>query len=215
MALITVRNSLRESSNANIKSLWEMTSSVSSNVICDSTFLKNISLDDATKAIKLESVNQAFVHVKMLTIQSMPISSIVNSIKPSQITAWTSEVNRLPATLYNFTRKALQQQLPTKSNRHHWCKTTTPTCALCNKIQTNKHVLTNYASTHALDWYKVRHDAVLHMICAQLQGVKVGGLTRVDYMPLDVLFQNLRPAIAIVQDNSIPLLELTTVYVMK
>jgi len=36
--------------------------------------------------MKLESVNQAFGHVKMLTIQGMAISTIVNTLKPSKIT---------------------------------------------------------------------------------------------------------------------------------
>jgi len=114
-------------------------------------------------------------HVKTWTIQSMATLSIVNSMKPSQITAWTAEVNKPPATLFNFTLEALQQQLPTKFNLHRWEKTTTPTCPLCSKIQTNKHVLNNCLSTHALDRYKVRHDAVLRLICAWLQCVKLGG----------------------------------------
>jgi len=90
-----VQRSLRKSSNADMKSLWKMTSSLSSNIIRDSKLLKNSSLDGATKAIKLEAVNQAVGHVKTLTIQGMAISSIVNSMKPSQITAWTAEVNKL------------------------------------------------------------------------------------------------------------------------
>jgi len=118
VCVASVSNSLRKSSNADIKCFWEVTLLVSSNIIRDSALLKNSSLDGATKAIKLVSVNQEFRHVKTLTIQGMAISSIVNSMKPSQITAWTAEVNRLPATLLNFARKALQQQLPTKANLH-------------------------------------------------------------------------------------------------
>jgi len=121
---------------------------VSSNIIRDNALLKNSSLDGANKAIKLETVNQAMGHVKTLTIQGTDISSIVNSMKPSQITAWTAEVNKLPATLLNFTRKALQQQLLIKSNLHRWRTTTTPTCPLCSKIQTNKHVLNNSVHRH-------------------------------------------------------------------
>jgi len=76
----------------------------------------------------------------------------------------------------------------------------------------NKHVLNNCA----LDRYKVRHDAVLRMICVWLQSINVGetvlhaDFPGSDNKPLDVLFKNICPAIAIVQNNAIHLLELTT-----
>jgi len=212
---LSVRHSLRESSNVDIKALWKETSAASNNIIRDSTLVNTRSLDGATKALKLQAVNQSLGHVKTLTIQGMAISSIVDSMKPSQIAAWTTEVNKLPATLFNFTRKALQQQLPTKANLHRWGKTTTPACPLCNMIQTNKHVLNNCSSKSALDRYKVRHDAVLRIVCTWLQGVLATGtvlhadLSGADYKPLDVLFQNLRPDIAVVHNNAIYLLELT------
>src|SRR6218665_3630624 len=69
----------------------------------------------------------------------------------------------MPEPVYNFERKALQQQLPTAANLARWKKTSDASCQLRNsgKPQTNKHVLSNCSSPAALERYKSRHNGIL------------------------------------------------------
>src|SRR6218665_398654 len=72
----------------------------------------------------------------------------------------------MPEPVYNFERKALQQQLPTAANLARWKKTSDSSCQLCNsgKPQTNKHVLSNCSSLAALERYKRRHNGILETL---------------------------------------------------
>ena len=154
-------------------------------------------------------------HIRSLVVQGASVTTVIDVLKPRQIAAWSSEINLLPTPLFNFSRKALQQQLPSKANLQWWGKRTDETCPLCHEKQTNKHVLNNCSSPAALDRYKVRHDALLRIICSWLNTIiksplimhaDLGGRV---YPPLSMIFKHLRPDIAIVGKNCVTILELT------
>ena len=77
---------------------------------------------------------------------------------------WNKITVSLSQSLFLFCRKALLQVLPTESNLHRWKKSENPYCRLCNKIQSNLHVLSNCASTPSLERYKSRHDNILKLL---------------------------------------------------
>ena len=113
--------------------------------------------------------------------------------------------------MFCFVRKSLQQQLPTLANLLRWGKALSASCPLCNQLQTNKHVLSNCSSISALHRYKLRHDAILLIICNWIKSVSAVSIYAdiPGFEPLSVLFQSLRPDIAIVKAKVIYICELT------
>ena len=79
---------------------------------------------------------------------------------------WSYTLTIMPEPVYNFARKAMQQQLPTAANLARWKQTCDSSCQLCNsgKPQTNKHVLSNCSSLAALERYKRRHSGILETL---------------------------------------------------
>jgi hypothetical protein len=84
---------------------------------------------------------------------------------------------------------------------------------MCRHVQTNKHVLSNCSAPSALKRYKLRHDAVLFILCNWLRSVLKDGATLyadiAGFQPLEIIFKNLRPDIAVVYNNTVYLCELT------
>jgi hypothetical protein len=208
---LSKRNCLKNSDNLDITELWNITSA--KNVNSDAILSSNPSLSSATNAVKTESIDLAFSHVKSLPVQGVVIKSITDNLTANQISAWSKEINDLPAVLYNFTRKALVQQLATNGNLRRWGKGSDGTCPLCKNIQSNKHVLSNCNSASALERYKTRHDAVLRIICQWIDSVKRQNANLfadiIGYKPLSNIFLKLRPDIAVVYLNNVYVLELT------
>ena len=99
---------------------------------------------------------------------------IIESISRKNLTSLNSLFEHLPQFLFQFARKALQQQLPTASNLYRWKKLQSPMCSLCgiNKPQTNLHVLSNCSSQEALDRYTQRHDNILSIIAIWIASSK-------------------------------------------
>jgi len=210
---LTQRFALKFNKSEDMQSIWSATSS------------KNINLDyliseHACKKSALKSLSEAitqdnFDHISSLKIQGKIIKHLAESTTKSSLASWSSELEKLPAPLFIFTKKALQQQLPTASNLMRWGKADNPNCPLCQQVQTNKHVLSNCRSTLALDRYKDRHDSVLSLIANWIsRAIKPDRLLHVDlvgqsFRPLSDLFQTLRPDIAILTPTCIDILELT------
>jgi hypothetical protein len=118
-----------------------------------------------------------------------------------------------PAPLFCFARKGLQQQLASMSNLCRWGKSTSSTCPLCKNVQTNKHILSNCSAPVALRRYKLRHDAVLYILCNWLKSVILSGaMLHADidgFEPLGSLFNSLCPDIAVIINRTVYLCELT------
>ena len=96
-----------------------------------------------------------------------------------------------------------------------WGRINNGNCSLCSKIQSNKHVLSNCSSDHALKRYRGRHDAVLEIIAKWISdSITNGHALHADlpdnrFKPLSEIFQNLRPDIAIIWKKVVVALELT------
>jgi hypothetical protein len=150
-----------------------------------------------------------------LEVQGHLVNIVTDILPASQITKWSKSIELLSATLFCFCRKALQQQLPTSSNLHRWGKSGDPLCSLCQKPQTNKHVLNNCASPVVLERYKIRHDAVLLILCGWLkQTISAiaslhADIKSEDCRQVEDIFQRLRPDIVVVYPGKLIILELT------
>ena len=118
--------------------------------------------------------------------------------------------------MFNFARKALIQQLLTAANLFRWKKIDQPDCCLCNKIQTNKHVLANCSSLGSLEQYTRRHNNVLQLLAEWFTtAISADQSLSVDIPPerwnsVEKIFQpSCRPDLVLVDKTKISILELT------
>ena len=100
----------------------------------------------------------------LLELQGVVSKIITENISDANINLWNKITVSLSQSLFLFCRKALLQVLQTESNLHRWKKSENPYCRLCNKIQSNLHVLSKCASTPSLERYKSRHDNILKLL---------------------------------------------------
>jgi hypothetical protein len=208
---LSKRNCLKTSENFDISQLWSVTSS--QNVNSDAILTSNDAYKISEKVLKAEFKKESFNHVLFLPVQGASIKPITDNLTSNEISAWSKEINKLPALLYNFIRKSLMQQLATNGNLRRWGKATDGLCQLCKNSQTNKHVLSNCNSPAALERYKVRHDAILKILCQWIDNTKHTSAELfadiICYKPLSNIFNRLRPDIAVVCNEAIHILELT------
>ena len=208
------RHRLKASVNSGMNELWSETSS---NCVNIDTIINGNSANckHACKTLRSEHETNAGNHVQTLKLQGALITAITDSVSKTAINKWSSQCLTLAAPLFKFVRKALLQQLPTASNLHRWGKSLNPTCLLCNKKQSNKHVLSNCSSPVALKRYRSRHDNVLSILAAwiatMLKPVQVlhVDLNSGNYESVNNVFHSLRPDIVIAEKFKIVTLELT------
>ena len=208
---LTKRTGLKNSKQEDIRSVWKETSS--SNVSTDEILLKTSTLKQAKKCLSEQELTESLSHLRGLNTQGSLLTSVVAVLKPSEIKRWSKSLTQLPATLFCFTRKAILNQLPTRSNLARWKLSNDRLCPACGTTQTNKHVLNNCGSRAALDRYKIRHDAVLLQICRWLQSAKPVMYELFADLPLyrstSELFESFRPDIAVLAGTKIIVGELT------
>ena len=89
-------------------------------------------------------------------------------------------------------------------------------CRLCNKIQSNLHVLSNCSSIPSLECYKSRHDNILQLIVDWIYSSKpsatslFGDLHDSSLDPIECVFlPSVRPDLILLDDSKIAVLELT------
>ena len=209
------RYSLRTSVSADVREIWADTAT--QHVPIDALIVSHSSATDATKTLKLNQSQKDVNHLFGLQLQGVLAKGVTESIASKNITLWASTLDNIPAHLFNFARKAFLQVLPTAANLKRWNRTQDPNCPLCacGQPQTNKHVLSNCGCPTALHRYTARHNSILALIVAWLRSsVSTGQLLYADLSESNVLlvcdlFQNFRPDIAIANNNSIQILELT------
>jgi hypothetical protein len=197
--------------------IWKETTT--KHVVIDELINTSTSLKAATLCLSKRHTQEAWSHVQALTIQGKSATSIVENITKQNITLWSTTLSSRPAAIYNFAHKALLSQLPTNSNLARWKRTQNANCSLCGNTdaQTNKHVLSNCASSIALNRYRVRHDTTLLLLARWLHSVIGSGQSlyadletgAFSHLPIRDLFKSLRPDLAIVDTASIHTWELT------
>src|SRR6266516_8191967 len=73
-------------------------------------------------------------------------------------------MDSMPQHIFNFSRKAMMNQLPTLHNLKLLNRSNTSSCPKCGVDQTNKHVLSNCSFPVALSQYTDRHNRILEVI---------------------------------------------------
>ena len=121
----------------------------------------------------------------------------------------------LPGYLFNFTRKAIQSQLPTLGNLVRWGRASSNLCPLCGAVQSNKHVLSNCSNPDALKRYTSRHNRILELLAAWFASKMDSKSTLfVDlpgsrYRQVSDIFTSVRPDLVIASGRSALIVELT------
>src|SRR6218665_77191 len=147
-----------------------------------------------------------------LECQGILSKTVVESVKKANIITWSNTLTIMPEPVYNFARKAMQQQLPTAATLERWKKTSYSSCQLCNsgKPQTNKHVLSNCSSLPALERYKRRHNGILETLADWLASALsssqrlFAGLTSEKFHPVGAIFKaTARPDTVIRHDSEL------------
>ena len=151
-----------------------------------------------------------------LGVQGRSVRTIIDTISRSNIISWSVVLESMPQHIFNFARKALIQQLPTASNLFRWKKIGKPECCLCNRFQSNKHVLANCSAVVSLERYTRRHNNILQLLAEWISTTKsVNQSLYVDIHPeqwisVDKVFQqSSRPDLVLVDNSKISILELT------
>ena len=129
---------------------------------------------------------------------------------------WQSLVKHLPNNILCFVRKALIFCLPNKSNLYRWKISENNICSMCNKAETQLHILSNCVSY--LDRYKWRHDSILK---SMMNTIVRNNSSNVEVL-IDCdgynnrctssIFRHSRPDIAVIIEKKVVIIELTVCF---
>ena len=115
---LSKRISLKSSEDGDINQIWKDTRS---NFVEHETLIERYhSKNSAKQALCDIQSERAQSHFFGLESQGLPAKAVVENIDSRNILAWSGFVDGLPETLFNFARRAFQQQLPTAANLFRW-----------------------------------------------------------------------------------------------
>src|ERR1700759_1924576 len=101
------------------------------------------------------------LHMTGLSYQGKSIKVVTENLAASTISDWSKMTNSLPGFLFNFTRKAIQSQLPTLAKPSQVGRASSNLCIFGGCVQTNKHVLSNCNHPSALTRFTDQHNKIL------------------------------------------------------
>src|SRR6266516_4825148 len=107
---IYIYHLLHSSKNLSIRDLWEVTGK--SNVRVDS-LLNNNDLRKASAILRDVQAKESIDHLLGLKSQGIMTKTVIESVLPKNIQLWKQVMDSLPQHVFNFSRKAMQSQLPT------------------------------------------------------------------------------------------------------
>ena len=205
---------LKNSSLPELQQIWLDTTHL--NATLDRLIESSDSVMSAAAELHRINMVAAENHLFSLEVQGASTQLISENISKNNILIWNKVLDNLPQALFRFTRKAMQQVLPTNSNLAKWNQTTSSVCSLYGAPnQTNKHVLSNCSA--ALDRYTIRHNNILLLLAQWIQGLKsndstlcvdIDGATA--FQPIDQVFQSvIRPDLVLFDASKVAVLELT------
>ena len=212
---LSKRHSLKTSSNKDINMLWGETAA--KHVREESIIACSVDAKSAAKSLSKDQTAKASSHLLGLPYQGLILKTVNELISKNNILLWSSTLETMSSTVFNFARKATQMQLATASNLFRWGRIGNPNCMLCEKSipQTNKHVLSNCDAPVSLQRYTVRHDKILSGIVSWIgQHCSRDNTLYADIQtscsrPVTDLFVSLRPDIVVVTPDKAVILELT------
>jgi len=207
---LSKRNALKNSNNENIRNLWGETNF--KNIRADSLLVSNSGVQ-AQKILTKSQTEEAYSHLLSLPYQGKSIKIVTENIPIALIKIWYRVNENLPGFLFNFVRKAIQSQLPTKANLMRWNSSPSNLCTLCNSVQSNKHVLSNCSNPVALTRYTSRHNKILKIFASWLQSkLNQESSLYVDlpgFKQTNDLFKSIRPDLVLKKDKKLLAIELT------
>lgn len=207
---LSKRNALKKSMNENIRDLWADTSI--KNVRADSLLSCN-SGAVAQRILAETQVEKASEHFIGLPYQGKSVKLVTENISANYIKIWHCVTENLPGFLFNFVRKGLQSQLPTKANLLRWGRSPSNLCPLCNAVQSNKHVLSNCSNPVVLNRYTERHNKILFILATWLQNqIDKSSSIFVDlpgFVQTSDLFNSIRPDLVLKKGKKLCAIELT------
>jgi hypothetical protein len=214
--LLGKRNALKSSRNAAISELWSKTIPAHANQSSDNRLIC-MDYHTASKQLMKEQSSASLTHFLGLASQGLASKTIGNALPANIINSWMEAIEKLPTFIFNFTRKAMTNQLPTLKNLQIWGRSPTDICPKCGRSQTNKHVLSNCSAPEALSRYLDRHNKILRLLVNWIRNMLDGSNGFSLYCDLDItgvrhvsdLFLGFRPDLALVDANKIIILELT------
>jgi hypothetical protein len=113
------------------------------------------------KLMRKETVNGIVNNMEGLQEQNTILKEVRNLCTGKVINQWHEITEEMTSNIFKFARKALIFSLPTNTNLKRWKKTITDDCLLCNRKQTQLHVLNNCATAANDGRYTWRHDSIL------------------------------------------------------
>ena len=203
---VTIRKSLKESPNEDIRELFQITS-VGSNI-------KYYSFE-STREVLVQARQSKKEKITGLKSQSEIVTSVWEEALASTRSKWFSVQKVLPKNIFNFTIRYFNNTLATKSNMQKWGKAFTKICDYCPEVQTLNHVVAACKLALREGRYTWRHNLILLNLSLIIKSkVKHLYVDLPDYLsPTMITGEDLRPDMVIC-DNSGKwyVLELTCCY---
>ena len=129
---VTIRKSLKESPNEDIRELFQITS-VGSNIKYDSF--------QSTREVLAQTRQSKTEKITGLKSQSEIVKSVWQEAPVSTGSKWFSVQKVLPKNIFYFTVRYFNNTLATKSNMQKWGKAFTKICDNCPEVQTLNHIV--------------------------------------------------------------------------
>ena len=182
----------------------------------DQDAASTISKKDIMKGVKQMQISNQTTMLNSLHIQSLLFGVLVSVLPIRELEGWCKHLLDMTPSIANFARRALIRCLATQSNLLRWGRATTDMCPNCKMLETENHVLNNCSFAASQGRYTWRHNAVLRHIVSIIKAKLLpGSVLYVDlpgYNSPGDLFIRFRPDLAVVNENSVSVLELTCCY---
>ena len=175
---------------------------------------KNISYDqykttrEAIKSLR----DQSELRIDDFPTQGLVFRSIKQFADKNLTTLWHKALGTMPANIFNFIIRYLNNSLANNTNLRKWGVTNSSACPLCDKDQTLGHVLGGCQKALEDGRYNWRHDSVLLAISSflkSLDGIQTYCDIESFLSPSILTGDTYRPDMAVVRDNVVYILELT------
>ena len=126
--------------------------------------------------LKNTNINEKVTkHLDELKEQSVIMKVLQENLSSRELQKWFEMITPLMANIYKFARKALIFCLANNSNLKRWNKSTTDKCYLCDKKQTQLHVLSNCIVSVNEKRYTWRHNSVLKTLLTYIMQLQQHG----------------------------------------
>lgn len=204
------RSILKSSKNQEIQELYKLSMKKH---IEEERLLQNNDKKSASRIMRKEATQRIIDDMSGLKEQNTILQTIRNMCTAKAINMWHRMTENMPANIYKFTRKALIFSLPINVNLKRWNRLESELCPLCNRKQTQLHVL-NHCSTAINDGrFAWRHNSVLFTILHYVNQLSDKGFEIYADLPgfknPNELFNRLRPDIVLKKGSEFFAIELT------